>query len=133
MDKLRIPENATDMQIQAKLKQLSNTNELKPKQHQALQQILATPPTDKDAVLSVYEHQVQLDNQFKIQLFNSLTNDDQYSDILQMLQDPDQPNEIRVNNQTYRIKSRTLKVHKEEQDNTANYWRTVVPNDIDMK
>ena len=31
VDNLRIPENATDIQIQAKLKQLYNTEELKPK------------------------------------------------------------------------------------------------------
>ena len=40
VDNLRIPENATDIQIQSKLKQLYNTDELKPKQDQALQQIL---------------------------------------------------------------------------------------------
>ena len=44
---LRIPENATDIQIQAKLKQLYNTDELKPKQDQALQQILATQSMTK--------------------------------------------------------------------------------------
>ena len=75
-----------------------NTDELKPKQDQALQRILAMQSTDKDAVLAVYEHQVQLDNQFKIQLFNSLIKDDQYSEIIQKLQGPKQENEVRVNN-----------------------------------
>ena len=89
VDNLRIPEDATDIQIQAKLNQLYNTSELKPKQDQALQQILATQSKHRDAVLSIYEHQVQLDSQFKTQLFNSLTNDDQYSEILQKLQAPD--------------------------------------------
>ena len=82
---------------------------------------LATQATDRDAVLVVYEHQVQLDSQFKIQLFNYLTNDDQYSEIIQKLQDPEQANEIRVNNQMYRIKSATLKVHEEGQGTMANY------------
>ena len=110
-----------------------NTHQLKPQQDQALQQILETQSTDRDAILAVYEHQIQLENQFKIQLFNSLTNDAQYSEIIQKLQDPEQANEVRVNNQTYRIKSGTLKVHEEAQDTMANYWRTVVPNDIDLK
>ena len=77
-----------------------NSDELKPKQDQAPQQLLATQSTDRDAVLAVYEYQIQLDSQFKTQLFNSLTNDDQYSEIIQKLQDPEQANEVRVSNQT---------------------------------
>ena len=113
VDNLRIPDDATDSQIQPRLKQLHNTSDLKSKQDQALQQILTTQTTDREAVLPVYEHQVRVDNQFKTQLFNSLTNDDQFSDILQKLQDPEQPNEIRIQNQTYRMKAGTLKVHEE--------------------
>ena len=37
VDNLRIPKDATDVQIQAKLKQLYNSDELKPKQDQGLQ------------------------------------------------------------------------------------------------
>ena len=59
VDNLRIPKNATDIQIQTKLKQLYNTDELKPKQDQALQHILTMQVTDRDVVLVVYEHQVQ--------------------------------------------------------------------------
>ena len=133
VDNLRISEDATDVLIQAKLKKLYNTKELKPKRDQALQKILETQTIDRDAILGVYEHKVQLDSQFKTQLFNSLTNDDQYTEIIQKLQDPKRSNEISANKQTYRIKSGTLKVHEEGQDKTANYWRTVVPNDMDIK
>ena len=31
------------------------------------------------------------------------------------------------------MKAGTLKVHEKGQDQTSNYWRTVVPNDIDIK
>ena len=48
-------------------------------------------------------------------------NDDQYSEIIQKLQDLEQADEIRVNNQTYRIKSGTLNVHDKGQDTMANY------------
>ena len=93
---------------------------------------MAAQSTDRNVVLAVYEHQVPLDNQFKIQLFNSLTNDDQYSEIIQKLQDPEQANEVTVDNQMYKIKLGTLKVHEEGYDTMANYWRMVVPNDIDL-
>ena len=133
VDSLRIAKDATDVQIQAKLRQLYNTSELKTKQDQALQQILTTQSTDQDEVLAIYEHQVRLNKQFKTQLFNSLMNDDQHTDIIQKLQDPEQSNEVRVTKRTYRMKSGTLKVHEEGQDVTANYWRTVVPNDLGIK
>ena len=42
VDSLRIAEDAIDVQIQTKIRQLYNTSELKPKQDQALQQILTT-------------------------------------------------------------------------------------------
>ena len=81
VDSLRVAEDATDVQIQTKIRQLYNTSELK--QDQSLQQILTTQSTDQDAVLAVYEHQVRLNKQFKTQLFNSLKVDDQYTDIIQ--------------------------------------------------
>ena len=42
VDQLRISSDATDAQIQDKLKQLYNTADLESKQDQALQQILST-------------------------------------------------------------------------------------------
>ena len=133
VDSIRIPSDASDMQLQDKLNQLYNTAELKTKQDQALKQVMSTPTTEQASILAVYEHQVQLDDQFKIQLFNAVSNDDQFADIIQKLQDPEQLNEISVNKQTYRIKSGTLKVHEEGQDQMANYWRIVVPSDINLK
>ena len=49
--------------------------------------------------MAVYGHQVQLDDQFKIELFNAVSNDDQFADIIQKLQDLEQSNEINVKKQ----------------------------------
>ena len=38
-----------------------------------------------------------------------------------------------IGDRTYRIKNRTLKVHEREQKTTAVYWRTVIPDNIDIK
>ena len=73
---------------------------------------------DQETILAVYEHQAHLDNQFKIQLFSSLTNDAQFSEIIQKLEDLEQTNEVKVDNQAYQIKKRTLKVHIEGQKTT---------------
>ena len=76
---------------------------------------------------------MHIDNQFKQKLFNSLKEDDQYRNLIQKLEDAEHPNEIRVNYQIFRIKQGTLKVHEKSQPNAANYWRTVVPNEISIK
>ena len=67
---------------------------------------------ESSAILAVYEHQVLLDDQFKTQLFQAVSNDDQYAEMIQVLQDPEQANEVTRNDQTYRIKNGTLKVHE---------------------
>ena len=59
------------------------------------------------------ESNVVIDAQFKQRLMEALKKDDQYDEMIQKLEDPDQPNEIQVNERVYRIKSGTLKVHEE--------------------
>ena len=132
VDQLRISSDATDTQIQDKLKQLYSTTDLKSKQDQALQQILSTQTTASESILAIYEHQILLDDQFKMQLFQTVSNDDQYAEMIQQLEDPEQANEVIIGDKTYRIKNRTLKVHEREQKTTAVYWRTVIPNTIDI-
>ena len=68
-----------------------------------------------------------------MQLFQIVSNDDQYAEIIQQLEDPEQANEVTIGDRTYRIKHRTLKVHEREQKTTAVYWRTVIPDNIDIK
>ena len=53
--------------------------------------------------------------------------------MIQKLEDPKQPNEVQVNERVYRIKNGTLKVHEREQKVTTSYWRTVVPNEVELK
>ena len=73
VESIRIPSDASDMQLQDKLNQLYNTAELKTKQDQARKQVMSTPTIEQASILAVYEHQVQLDDQFKIHLFNAVS------------------------------------------------------------
>ena len=41
-----------------------------------------------------------------------LRNEDQYSGIIEKLDDPNEVNEVQVNDKCYRIKQGTLKVHE---------------------
>ena len=57
-----------------------------------------------------------------------------YADILQHLQDPTQSNEIVKNEKVYRIRQgMLLKIHEPDQATDYSYWRTVVPNNQEVK
>ena len=133
VDTVRTPSSATDEDVQKKLDQLYIKNDLKEKKQNVQQQLLTEIHEEQNAVLAMKESNVMIDDQFKKRLMEAVKNDDQYDEMIQKLEDPDQPNEIQVNERVYRIKARTLKVHEEGQDKVAKYWRTVVPNDIDIK
>ena len=130
---IRIPSTATDEEVQRKLDQLYKMERMNEKKQYAKQQVLTEQREEQNAVLAVSESRVQIDDQFKADIMQALRKETQYEEMIQKLEDPDQPNEIQVNERVYKIKSGTLKVHKEGQDKMANYWRTVVPNDIDIK
>ena len=133
VDTVRIPSSATDEDVQRKLDQLYSKNELEEKMQNVQQQLLTEIKEEQNAVLAMTESKLMIDDQFKKRLMEALKNDDQYDEMIQKLEDPDQPKELQVNERVYRIKSGTLKVHEEGQDKMAKYWRTIVPNDIDIK
>ena len=62
-----------------------------------------------------------------------LQNEELYADILQHLQDPTQSNEVVRNERMYRIKQGILKIHEPDQATDYSYWRTVVPNNQEVK
>ena len=134
VDAIRIPVEASDANVQKKLNQLYNKEGTRDKLKETRQQILTMNEEDSfNAVLSVSKSSIHIDNQFKQNLFKSLKEDDQYRDLIQKLEDPEHPNEISINDQVFRIKQGTLKVHEKNQANAANYWRTVGPNEISIK
>ena len=55
------------------------------------------------------------------QMMRELRNEDQYTNMLQTLEDPNEMNEVQVNDKSYRIKQGTLKVHVQQQPETWNY------------
>ena len=134
VDAIWIPIDASDADVQKKLDQLYSKEGTRDKLKEARQQVL-TMNEEKSfsAFLVVSERSVHIDNKFKQNLFNSLKEDDQYRELIQKLEDAEHPNKISVNEQIFRIKQGTLKVHEKNQPNAANYWRMVVLNEISIK
>ena len=133
VDAIRITIEASDANAQKKLDQLYSKDGTRDKLKEASKQILTTDKDSFNAILAVSESSIRIDSQFKQNLFNSLKEDDQYRDLIQKLEDHEYPNEISVNDQVFHIKQGTLKVHEKSQENAANYWRMVVPNELSIK
>ena len=122
VDAIRIPVEASDLDVQRKRDQLYNKEGTRDKLRDARQQVLTMNDEDSfNAVLAVSASSVNMDHQFKQNLFNSLKEDDQYQEIIQKLEDANHPNEISVNDQIFRIKQGTLKVHEKNQTSAAQY------------
>ena len=79
VDAIRIPVDASDVDVQKKLDQLYSKEGTRDKLKGAKQQVLTINNEDSfNAILAVSESSVHIDNQFKQNLFNSLKEDDQY-------------------------------------------------------
>ena len=98
-----------------------------------MQCILPDVQTEQCTILAVSQSSVSIDSTMKQRMMTELRNDDQYSTIIDLLEDPNQPNEVQKNEKKYRIRQGSLKIHEERQPTMYNYWRTIVPNSQDIK
>ena len=133
MTNVRVPSEATDTEIQRRLNQLYSKRDKQDSKQVAMQYVLPEHTDQKCTVLAISSSAVSIDSEMRQQMMRELRNEDQYADILQTLEDPNEMNEVQVNDKCYRIKQGTLKVHIQQQPETWNYWRTVVPNNQDIK
>ena len=119
---VRVPSTATDQEIQQKLNELYSKQDLQEKKQNAMQQVLSKHTEEQCTVLAVLESAVSIDSQMRQRMMAELRNEDQYSGITAKLDDPNEVNEVQVNDKCYRIKQGTLKVHEQRQPGTCNYW-----------
>ena len=100
---LRISPDADDTIIQQKLNDLYSKASLQDQKQRAMQCILPDVQTEQCAVLAVSQSSVSIDSTMKQRMMTELRNDDQYSTIIDLLEDPNQPNEVQRNEKKYRI------------------------------
>ena len=130
---IRVPVEANDGDIQKRLDQLYSTKELQEKKVNVQKQLLALKQEERSAVLSVAESSIQIDDSMKQRMMQVLSTEEQYSNILEQLQDPQQANECTINDRVFRIKRGLLRVHERNQPEQYSYWRSVVPDDQGIK
>ena len=134
VDMIRVAESANDQDIQMKLNELYSKVEDIEKKNKAQESVLSKISSDEgQAVLSVASSRVTLENDFRQRLVRGILADEDYTEMWRKLQDPNETNEVIEGSRKYRIKRGLLKVHEEQQSTTYEYWRTVLPNDDNIK
>ena len=130
---IRVPMEANDEDIQKRLNQLYSTKELQEKKVSVQNQLMAVNVHERSAVLSVAESSIQIEESMKQRMMQVLATEEQYSNILEQLQDPLQANEVTINDRVFRIKRGLLRVHEINQPEQYSYWRSVVPDNEEVK
>ena len=132
VQRLHIPDTATDAEIQRRLNSLYNMRNEEERRMRAREQILGGQPMEQNeetAALCITESRVQVDRGFKNSLWQQVVTDEEYGAIVNQLQHPAKPNEIPDQwKNKYRIKQGVLKIHQEEQNKMYQYWRSVIPD-----
>ena len=156
VQKLRVPEDATDEQIQTALHQLFNqgpqgksVQSREDQGHQGhailktsgpqgtiLQMNEETSPQDtknqfKSVIAATAVSQVQLDNSFKDSLHSLLQHESPYAEILEELQGGTK--QVVRNSLIFKRMHKILYVHDQNQDTELDFWRIIVPDDERMK
>ena len=133
LQSVQVPQTATDQQIQQRLNELYQGQDVQDQRERAIQNVLPEHNREQCTVLAVSESRIQIDAEMRQRMMTQLRTEEQYSGIIEILEDPNQDNQVQRNDKTYRMKHSTLKVHEERQPTSYNYWRTVVPNNQDVK
>ena len=95
VDMIRIAESASDQDIQAKLRELYSSSEDREKIQHAQESILSEIRTEEgNAILSVASSRVTVSNEFRARLVRGILADEDYVDIYEKLQDPNETNKV---------------------------------------
>ena len=74
--------------------QLYSKEGMNEKKQFAEQQLLTDQREEQNAVLAVAESSIHIDDQFRNEIMQALRIDEQYEEMIQKLEDPEQPNEV---------------------------------------
>ena len=138
MQHVRVSKDATDSQIQEKLRQLYSKEELQGMagQAQAQAQISIFHSSNKQntqTMLAIAESSIQMDIETKVQWMQHLMSEEPYGSIIQQFEEDRQCREIVRQNKKYRLKRGSLCVHEQDQKEDQSYWRVIVPEDQAIK
>ena len=139
--RLRVSEKATDEQIQSTLQKLFNSNQSVqgPQGHSQCPQgsnenkspRSVTMEDQPSVIAPTAVSKLQLDNSFRHSLYSLLSNKAPYNDIIDELESG--KTQVVKKDEIYKRMNGILAVHSHHQDAEFDFWRIVVPDNVEMK
>ena len=89
-------------------------------------------PSSSQCTLAVGRSSIQIENSLREKIYSLLKNEILYRDIIEEMESTGR-NEIKRGQEKYRIQKQLLMIHVTGQPDDVQYWRVVVPDDLDVK
>ncbi len=137
VQRLRLSSDAIDQQIQEAISQLFQKRTCEDTESDLRIQTTADDRSDSKsdqarAKLLVYRSTTQLTDDLRQSIRDSLLQESYYADLIDELENIDQ-NELVMGPKKYKMKHKILLVHQRSQGDDVDYWRVVIPDDMDLK
>ena len=136
---MRVSVDATDRDIQTKLKQLYSSSILQGTGDTVQNQLTIFSAVNvvqekiDHRLLAISESSIEIDTETKVQWLQHLMNEDPYAGIVQQFNEDRQCREIIRQAKKYRMKQGRLCIHEDDQDQSQSYWRVIVPDQQAVK
>ena len=126
-------------QIRSKQSSSSSAQESKPSssssesvQFKPVVSVSSSNTQDSHCTIAVARSSVSIDNSLRERMYSLLKKEVLYSDIIEEIESTGR-NEIQRGQEKYRIQKKFLVVHVTGQPEDLQYWRMVVPDDLEVK
>ena len=94
--------------------------------------VSSSSPSSNQCTLAVGRSSIQIENSLREKIYSLLKNDILYQDIIEEIESTGM-NEIKRGQEKYRKQKNLLMIHVTGQPDDVQYWRVVVPDDLDVK
>ena len=94
--------------------------------------VSSSSPSSSQCTLAVGRSSIQIENSLREKIYSLLKNEILYRDIIKEMESTGR-NEIKRGQEKYRIQKQLLMIHVTGQPDDVQYWRVVVPDDLDVK
>ena len=94
--------------------------------------VLSSQPSSNQCTLAISRSSIQIDNSLREKINSLLREEILYKDILKEIESTGR-NEILRGQEKYKLQKKLLMIHVTGQPEDVQYWRVVVPDDLDVK
>ena len=104
LQSVQVSQTVTDEQIQKRLNDLYKSQDVQDQKERAIQNVLPEHQREQCTVLAVSESRVEINADMRQRMMAKIKAEDQYSKIIERLEDPTDVNQVQINDKSYRMK-----------------------------